>query len=85
MPRTKGSKDKQPRKTTKTINWEGLAKNLQQALAAEIKENDSLKEELDFATQTLHLATAKNAVLTKQIEFIQDMTAKVLANRHGNN
>jgi hypothetical protein len=45
MPRTKGSKDKQPRNTANKINWEGLAKNLQQALAAEIKENDELRNQ----------------------------------------
>jgi folylpolyglutamate synthase/dihydropteroate synthase len=67
------------------VDWEKLAKQLQQALAAEIKENDSLKEELDVARGALHLATAKNAVLIKQIEFLQNMTAKVLANTNGNN
>ena len=56
MPRTKGSKDKQPRKTAKTINWEGLAKNLQQALAAEIKENDELrKQNTQLITQGIKL------------------------------
>jgi hypothetical protein len=45
MSRTVGAKDKKPRKSkNNTINWEGLAKNLQQALAAEIKENDGLRE-----------------------------------------
>jgi hypothetical protein len=67
------------------VDWEKLAKNLQQALATEIKENDSLKEELDVARGALHLATAKNAVLLKQIDFVQNMTAKVLANSNGNN
>ena len=66
------------------VDWEKLAKNLQQALAAEIKENDSLKKELDVARGALHLATAKSAILIKQIEFLQNMTAKVLANANGN-
>jgi hypothetical protein len=44
MPRTPGAKDKQPRKSkNNTIDWEKLAKQLQQALAAEIKENDGLR------------------------------------------
>jgi hypothetical protein len=86
MPRTTGAKDKQPRKSkNNTVDWEHLAKTLQQALATEIKENDSLKEELDVAKGALHLATAKNAVLLKQIDFVQNMTAKVLANSNGNN
>jgi hypothetical protein len=66
------------------VDWERLAKNLQQALATEIKENDSLKEELDIARGALHLATAKSAILIKQIDFLQNMTAKVLANANGN-
>jgi hypothetical protein len=78
----KARKPRKPR--VPKVDWEKLAKNLQQALATEIKENDSLKEELEFTTATLHLAAAKNAVLLKQIQFVQDMTAKVLANRHGN-
>lgn len=87
MPRTKGATDKKPRKVPVKvkIDWEALAKNLQQALASEIKENDSLRNELDVAEAALHLATAKNAVLIKQIEFVQEMTAKVLANKNGNN
>lgn len=32
---------------TEKINWEVLAKQLQQALAKEIKENDSLKKEVE--------------------------------------
>jgi hypothetical protein len=36
------SKPRKPR--TPKIDWEKLAKNLQQALAAEIKENDGLRE-----------------------------------------
>jgi hypothetical protein len=56
MPRTKGSKDKQPRNTANKINWEGLAKNLQQALAAEIKENDELrKQNTQLITQGIKL------------------------------
>jgi hypothetical protein len=43
MSRTPGAKDKKQRKSTNSINWEALAKNLQQALAAEIKENDGLR------------------------------------------
>ena len=76
------SKPRKPR--TPKVDWERLAKNLQQALATEIKENDSLKEELDVARGALHLATAKSAILIKQIDFLQNMTAKVLANANGN-
>ena len=62
---------KQVKRVEKMIDWEKLAKNLQQALAKEIKENDRLSE-------GLNLASAKNAVLIKQIEFLQVMAAKVL-------
>jgi hypothetical protein len=79
------SKPRKPRKPrVPKVDWEKLAKNLQQALATEIKENDSLKEELDVARGALHLATAKSAILIKQIDFLQNMTAKVLANANGN-
>jgi hypothetical protein len=46
MPRTKGAVDKKPRRVPvkAKIDWETLAKNLQKALAAEIKENDMLRE-----------------------------------------
>ena len=78
-------KPRKPRKPrTPKVDWERLAKNLQQALATEIKENDSLKQELDIARGALHLATAKSAILIKQIDFLQNMTAKVLANANGN-
>jgi hypothetical protein len=79
------SKPRKPRTPrVPKVDWEKLAKNLQQALATEIKENDSLKEELDVARGALHLATAKSAILIKQIDFLQNMTAKVLANANGN-
>lgn len=60
------------------IDWEKLAKNLQQALAKEIKENDNLQVELDVQSKALNLLSARNAVLIKQIEFLQVMAAKVL-------
>jgi hypothetical protein len=51
MPRTPGAKDKQPRKSTNTINWE--------ALAAEIKENDELrKHNAQLITQGIKLLGA---------------------------
>jgi hypothetical protein len=38
------------------INWEVLAKNLQQALAKEIKENDELRKDNErFLTQAIKL------------------------------
>ena len=59
MSRTPGAKDKKPRKSTNTINWEALAKNLQQALAAEIKENDELrKHNTQLITQGIKLLGA---------------------------
>lgn len=58
MSRTKGAKDKQPRKQTK-INWEALAKQLQQALASEIKENDQLRDQnTKLLTQSIKLLGA---------------------------
>lgn len=41
---------------TRKINWEGLAKNLQQALAKEIKENDELRDQnTKLLTQSIKL------------------------------
>ena len=38
---------RKPRAVKKKIDWEVLAKQLQQALASEIKENDGLKKEVE--------------------------------------
>lgn len=72
MPRTKGATDKKPRKvpTKAKIDWEALAKNLQQALASEIKENDMLREN---NTQLL----TQNIKLLGAIEYLE--------NKRGNN
>lgn len=56
MARTKGAKDLKPRKKTlkpipHVIDWEKLAKDLQRALAMEIKENDELKQQVTNANQ----------------------------------
>jgi hypothetical protein len=72
MARTKGATDKKPRKTPvkAKIDWEVLAKNLQQALAAEIKENDQLRENnTQLITQSIKLLGA--------IEYLE--------NKRGNN
>lgn len=81
MPRTKGAVDKKPRKvsakakrpterTQRPIDWEALAKNLQQALASEIKENDMLRENnTKLITQGIKLLGA--------IEYLE--------NKRGNN
>lgn len=90
MSRTKGAKDKQPRKPAvkklvstaaevemlksvgveakvkarkprkqAKINWEALAKQLQQALASEIKENDQLRDQnTKLLTQSIKLLGA---------------------------
>lgn len=54
MGRPKGSKNKtititasEPKPKKQKVNWEVLAKQLQQALASEIKENDGLKKEVE--------------------------------------
>jgi polyribonucleotide nucleotidyltransferase len=82
MARTKGSKNK-PKTVTPNINWEKLAKDLQQALAKEIKENDELEKDFEFVEGAMHIAAAKAAIAKKQIEFLQDMLAKVMVNAHG--
>lgn len=45
MGRPKGSTNKKEK--PQKIDWEKLAKQLQQALASEIKENDGLKKEVE--------------------------------------
>jgi len=44
MARTKGAKDKAPRKKSSTVDWETLCKRLQQALNTEIAENQQLQK-----------------------------------------
>lgn len=66
MARPKGSKNKtvtitatstgevkQRKPRAEKINWEVLAKQLQQALASEIKDNDGLKKQLAEANRAL--------------------------------
>lgn len=69
-----GIEAKKPRKPRKPrqpkINWEVLAKQLQQALASEIKENDMLREN---NTQLL----TQNIKLLGAIEYLE--------NKRGNN
>jgi hypothetical protein len=69
-----GIEAKKPRKPRKPrqpkINWEVLAKQLQQALASEIKENDQLRENnTQLITQSIKLLGA--------IEYLE--------NKRGNN
>ena len=46
-------------RTQRPIDWEALAKNLQQALAKEIKENDQLREQnTQLITQGIKLLGA---------------------------
>jgi hypothetical protein len=65
------AKARKPRTTVQAkIDWEVLAKNLQQALAAEIKENDQLRENnTQLITQSIKLLGA--------IEYLE--------NKRGNN
>ncbi len=47
MARPKGSTNKTTKPVKQKVNWEVLAKQLQQALASEIKESDDLKKEVE--------------------------------------
>lgn len=83
MARPKGSKNK---KKTPTLNveefkvdWEVLAKRLQQALASEIKENDELKKEVESYQFVMRKAAARHAVLQSQIKMLENMLAEHIA------
>lgn len=83
MARPKGSKNK-PQKPP--VDWETLAKRLQQALASEIKENDELKKELESHRYVLNKSAARHAILQTQNRLLEDMLAERIARgEDGNN
>ena len=85
MARTKGSKNK-PKLLNATeilakkmakpkVDWETLAKRLQQALASEIKESDALKKEVDALNAVLKKSAARHAIIKVQNRMLEDMLA----------
>lgn len=90
MARTKGSKNK-PKLLNETeiqvakkmgkpkVDWETLAKRLQQALASEIKESDVLKKEVDALNAVLKKSAARHAILKVQNRMLEDMLASRIA------
>ena len=90
MARTKGSKNK-PKLLNETeiqvakkmgkpkVDWETLAKRLQQALASEIKESDDLKKEIDALNAVLKKSAARHAILKVQNRMLEDMLASRIA------
>ena len=90
MARTKGSKNK-PKLLNETeiqvakkmakpkVDWETLAKRLQQALASEIKESDDLKKEIDALNAVMKKSAARHAILKIQNRMLEDMLASRIA------
>ena len=90
MARTKGSKNK-PKLLNETeiqvakkmakpkVDWETLAKRLQQALASEIKESDDLKKEIDALNAVMKKSAARHAILKVQNRMLEDMLASRIA------
>jgi phosphotransferase system IIB component len=82
MARTKGSKNKV---TTNTVDWETLAKRLQQALASEIKESDDLKKELEATQAVLKKSAARHAILNMQNRYLENTLADYMARNDDGN
>lgn len=82
MARTKGSKNKV---TTNTVDWETLAKRLQQALASEIKESDDLKKELEATQAVLKKSAARHAILNMQNRYLENTLAEYMARNDDGN
>lgn len=74
MARTKGSKNKTSTQAPK-VDWELLAKRLQQALASEIKEHDETKKDLESHKYVLKKSAARHAILHNQNKMLEDMLA----------
>jgi hypothetical protein len=86
MARTKGSKNKPKTVTPQKVDWETLAKRLQQALASEIKENDTLKKEVEAMDAVLKKSAARHAILNMQNRYLESTLADYMArNSDGNN
>ena len=89
MARTKGSKNKTTLNATEIqvakkmakpkVDWETLAKRLQQALASEIKESDDLKKEIDALNAVMKKSAARHAILKIQNRMLEDMLASRIA------
>lgn len=85
MARTKGSKNKPKTVNTPKVDWETLAKRLQQALASEIKESDDLKKELEATQAVLKKSAARHAILNMQNRYLENTLADYMArNDNGN-
>ena len=78
MARTKGSKNKVNNQAPK-VDWEALAKRLQQALASEIKEHDETKQELESHQFVLKKSAARHAILQTQNRMLENMLAENIA------
>jgi hypothetical protein len=53
------------------VDWEGLAKNLQKSLSAEIKENDELKQRLVELEENESSLTKANTMLAGIIFYLE--------------
>lgn len=89
MARPKGSKNKTTLNATEiqvakkmakpNVDWETLAKRLQQALASQIKESDDLKKEVDALNAVMKKSAARHAILKIQNRMLEDMLASRIA------
>lgn len=86
MARTKGSKNKPKTiNTVQNVDWETLAKRLQQALASEIKENDELKKDLVAHQASIKKAAAKIAIYKTERKMLEELLSDVMTEAEDGN
>lgn len=99
MARTKGSKNKPKtevmnpleikvaKKMAKkpVVDWETLAKRLQQALASEIKEHDETKKDLFAHQASIKKAAAKIAIYKTERKMLEELLSDFMTEQEDGN
>lgn len=86
MARTKGSKNKPKTiNTVPNVDWETLAKRLQQALASEIREHDETKKDLVAHQASIKKAAAKIAIYKTERKMLEELLSDVMTEAEDGN
>lgn len=86
MARTKGSKNKPKTiNTVQNVDWETLAKRLQQALASEIREHDETKKDLVAHQASIKKAAAKIAIYKTERKMLEELLSDVMTEAEDGN
>ena len=70
---------------TPKVDWETLAKRLQQALASEIKEHDETKKDLFAHQASIKKAAAKIAIYKTERKMLEELLSDVMTEQEDGN